>query len=392
MQKAVSLHTVIYNISLLCMKILFVIDAYESHSNGTSISAQRYAATLRTMGHEVRILTNSDSSDPDIYALRELYFPFFMSLIHANGYQYAKPDDKVIIPALHWCDIVHVYTPFFLGCRVKKLAKSMHKPLTAAFHIQAENISSAFHLGKVECVNRLIYRMLYRAMFRGIRHVHCPSQMMADELRHYGYDNTLHAISNGISSDFVYYRPAEERNYPGKYVITMVGRLSPEKRQDLLIEAVQQSRYSELIQLQFAGTGTVESTYRRLGRALRNEPSFGYYTREQLIDLLHDSHLYVHASDMESEAIGCIEAFATGLVPVISDSPLSATKQFALDERSLFHAGDAADLARKIDYWIEHPEERQAMEIRYAEEAEKYRINKAVKSFEAMLKEELQHA
>lgn len=374
------------------MKILFVIDAFESHSNGTSISAQRYASSLRRMGHEVRILTNSDSSDPNIYGLQELYFPLFMPLIHANGYQYAKPDDEIILQALRWCDIAHVYTPFFLGCRVKKLAQSMHKPLTAAFHIQAENISSAFHMGKVEWVNRFIYRMLYKAMYRGIRHVHCPSQMMADELRHYGYDNTLHAISNGISDDFVYYRPADERNYPGKYVITMVGRLSPEKRQDLLIQAADKSQYREFIQLQFAGTGTVEKYYRRMGRKLKNEPSFGYYTRKELIELLHDSHLYVHASDMESEAIGCIEAFATGLVPVISNSPLSATKQFALDERSLFRAGDAADLARKIDYWIEHPEERKSMEVRYSQEAEKYRLEKAVCSFEAMLKEELQHA
>lgn len=373
------------------MKILFAIDAFESHSNGTSISAQRYAETLRTMGHEVRILTNSDSSDSNIYGLREFHFPIFTFLVHANGYQYADPDDEIILRALRWCDIVHVYTPFFLGCRVKKLAERMNKPLTAAFHVQAENISSAFHLGKVECVNRLIYRLHYKTMFRGVRHVHCPSRMMADELRHYGYDNTLHVISNGISNDFVYYRPADERNYPGKYVITMVGRLSPEKRQDLLIRAAQKSRYSDHIQLQFAGTGTVERYYRRLGRKLRNKPSFGYYSREELIELLHDTHLYVHASDMESEAIGCIEAFATGLVPIISDSSLTATRQFALDERSLFRAGDAADIARKIDYWIEHPEERKAMEVRYAAEADKYRLDKAVRCFEEMLKQELQH-
>ena len=47
------------------MKILFGIDAFQSHSNGTSISAQRYAETLRTMGHEVRIITNTESSYPD---------------------------------------------------------------------------------------------------------------------------------------------------------------------------------------------------------------------------------------------------------------------------------------------------------------------------------------
>lgn len=374
------------------MKILFAIDAYESHSNGTSISAQRYAATLREMGHEVRILTNTDSTnDNTLYPLRELRLPPFTFMLHANGYQFAAPNDDVIRRALCWCDIVHVYTPYFLGCRVKKLAQAMHKPLTAAFHVQAENISSAFHLGKVEWVNRMIYRIHYRTMYRGIEHIHCPSQMMADELRHYDYDNLLHVISNGISDDFVYYRPADERNFPGRYVITMVGRLSPEKRQDLLMTAVQKSRYRDNIQLQFAGTGTMERAYRRMGRKLTHEPAFGYYSRQELIELLHDTHLYVHASDMESEAIGCIEAFATGLVPIISDSPLSATRQFALDERSLFRVGDPEDLARKIDYWIEHPEERKEMEIRYAKEAEKYRLQKAVQRFEAMLKEELQH-
>lgn len=55
-----------------------------------------------------------------------------------------------------------------------------------------------------------------------------------------------------------------------------------------------------------------------------------------------------------------MEALACGLVPVIANSPLSATPQFALDDRSLFQAGNAGDLADKIDYWIEHPEERAA--------------------------------
>ena len=70
--------------------------------------------------------------------------------------------------------------------------------------------------------------------------------------------------------------------------------------------------------------------------------------------------LYVHTSDAEIEAMSCMEAFACGLVPVIADSPRSATPQFALDERSLFPAGDTDALAERIDWWIEHPAERQA--------------------------------
>jgi glycosyltransferase involved in cell wall biosynthesis len=90
---------------------------------------------------------------------------------------------------------------------------------------------------------------------------------------------------------------------------------------------------------------------------------------------------------MESEAISCIEAFATGLVPVISNSNLSATKQFALDERSLFEAGDPQDLARAIDYWLDNPEEKHRMEKIYSESAAKYNINNSITQFEAMLQE-----
>lgn len=369
------------------MKILFGIDAFQVHNNGTSISAQRYAETLRTMGHEVRVLTNTETSYPDyIYPLKELRSPL-TPLLHANGYQFASPNETIINQALDWCDIVHVYTPFFLGCKIKKMARAMGKPLTAAFHVQAENISSAFRVGKVEKVNRMLYRFHYNTMYKGIQHVHCPSQMMADELKHYGFDNQLHVISNGISDDFVYCRPFNAEKNTDKIVITMVGRLSPEKRQDLVIKAVKMSKYEDRIQLQFAGAGPLEKRYRRLGKELTNPPIFGYYSREELIKLLHKTHIYVHASDMESEAIGCIEAFATGLVPIISNSPLSATKQFALDERSLFEVGNATDLKNRIEYWIEHPDERKEMEIKYAQEAKKYRLTEVVRDFESMLKD-----
>lgn len=88
---------------------------------------------------------------------------------------------------------------------------------------------------------------------------------------------------------------------------------------------------------------------------------------------------------MESEAIGCIEAFAMGLVPVISDSALSATRQFALCDQSLFQAGSARSLARRIDYWIEHEDEKRKMECVYAQFAKAYLLENCVAAFEQML-------
>ena len=81
-----------------------------------------------------------------------------------------------------------------------------------------------------------------------------------------------------------------------------------------------------------------------------------------------------------------MEAFACGLVPVIAQSPRSATPQFALDERSLFPAGDSAALARRIDYWLEHPEERGEMEKRYAESAADYSLENSILHTEEMFR------
>ena len=85
-----------------------------------------------------------------------------------------------------------------------------------------------------------------------------------------------------------------------------------------------------------------------------------------------------------------MEAFAEGLVPVVSDSPLSAVPQFALDERSLFRSGDSGDLAQKIDWWIEHPKEREEMSLRYAGSAKKYALEHCVAQFEQMMRQAME--
>lgn len=85
--------------------------------------------------------------------------------------------------------------------------------------------------------------------------------------------------------------------------------------------------------------------------------------------------------------MSCMEAFACGLVPVIADSPRSATPQFALDERSLFPAGDSDALARRIDWWIEHPAEREEMERRYAEHAKQYTLERSIEQTEEMFRQ-----
>ena len=167
----------------------------------------------------------------------------------------------------------------------------------------------------------------------------------------------------------------------------MIGRYSNEKRQDVLIEAIAKSKCADKIQLVLAGKGPKEAKYRKLGESLVNPPVMKFYNTENLIALLKSTDLYVHSADAEIEAISCIEAFACGNVPVIANSPNSATKQFALVEESLFEAGNSADLAKKIDFWIENENYRKEMELKYAQSANNYRLKDSIRKMEEMFED-----
>ena len=380
------------------MKILLVIDTYDTNNNGTSISAQRFAAVLREHGNEVRILTTGEPA-PDKFVLKEFKVPLFNDLIHSHGFQFAQVDLDIIREAVAWADIVHCMMPFALETATKLIADQMHKPSTAAFHIQPENMTSSIGLGKAERINDSFYQVFNWTLYSRFTHIHTPSQFMADELVKHGYKAKIHVISNGIDPDFIAAGQRKlsdrdncltSRSDSGHITITMVGRLSGEKRQDVIINAVPFSKYADRIQLVFAGKGPKYDEYVELGKQLKNPPQFVFLSKPELIDLLLHTDLYVHASDMESEAISCIEAFATGLVPVIANSEDSATPQFALDGRSLFAPGRPKDLARAIDWWFDHPDEKAKMEREYAEAAKKYDIDTSVRLCEQMFREAIE--
>ena len=372
------------------MKILLVIDDYISSNNGTTISCRRFAGELRRQGHEVKVLGTSLPDEPDMFRLEEYHLPIVDGLVRANDFHFSKVDMAVIRKAVAWADVVHCMMPFMLTYRTEQVVREMNKPATAAFHIQPENLLSAVRLGKWTLVNSALYAMWRKGIYDKFAFIHCPSEFMRQEMLDHRYKGDIRAISNGISDAFCLQEKRKTKKTEGKIVVTMVGRLAREKRQDVIIRAVRKSKYADRIQIVFAGKGPLEGFYKRLGRRLKNPPMFVYLNQSDLIDLLAETDVYVHASDMESEAISCIEAFATGLVPVISDSRKSATLQFAIDSRSLFKAGSPKDLAQKIDYWLDHPEEKKRMEAAYAKQGLDYTLEASVRKCVQMFEDAIE--
>ncbi len=373
------------------MKILLVINNYYMKGNGMAASARRTAQYLKEAGHEVRVLSGpnkyEDQPQPE-FCLKEFIFPLLQPIIAAQGFSYASSDPKIIEEAVRWADVVHLEEAFVLEIRTIKIAKKLGKPITATYHLHPENITNSLGpLRHWKGLNRAILRCMRNWVFNYCSYVQCPTENVLDRLRRYHFKSQLALISNGVIADDCT-RPQEmpedyeDPNRPLRVVY--IGRLSKEKDQSTLLDAMRFSSYAKRIQLIFAGNGPDAKRIKRKAHKLYEEgivgyePQFVFLDRNGLRRLVADADLCAHCATIEVEGLSIMEAMQQAAVPVIAVGPYSGTAQFALDRRSRFPERNPEALANRIDYWLANPEERWEMGHIYAKEIQKYDIRRSV--------------
>lgn len=350
------------------MKVTIICDVLGKENNGTTIAAMNLIRSLRNKGHEVTVVcSDEDKRGRGGYVVMpRLNLGPVNGYVRKNGVSLSRADKKLLEPVIRDSDVVHSMLPFTLGQSALKLAKQHGIPFTAGFHAQAENITSHIFMKDVALANRLAYLYMYHSFYRYVDAVHYPTDFIREVFEGtVGCSTNAFVISNGVGERFKPNGAKKPPEYRNKFVILFSGRYSKEKSHSVLIDAVAQSRHEREIQLIFAGDGPLRERLRELSRGLTNKPVFSFFPHNQMLNVLNYADLYVHPAEIEIEAIACMEAIACGQVPVIADSPRCATKKFALDERNLFENRNAADLAQKIDYFIDHPEEIAAYRERY---------------------------
>lgn len=361
------------------MKVLIVSNNYYLRGNGVCTAVQALRSRLLEKGIDVRILAceNSEAgaAQPD-YPLKHFKFPVFEPIIKANGYRYPKVDKTVIRKAVEWADVIHLMEGFPLQSTAARIASRLGKPCVGTYHIFTDNITANLEIGYDTFVNRLINKWWSSSVYNHCTSVQCPTTKVKEHLEKNGYTSQLRVITNGIALSEPVKSDFDPHTRP--YRILCTGRLSNEKSQITLLEAMRQSRYASEIEIHFAGNGPKAKKIKKAAQklydngTLTHRPVFGFYSADELRQMAADSYLYIHCAIVEVEGLSCLEAIQQGTVPIIAESDLSATSQFALDQRSLFKARDPKDLAQKIDWWIEHPEERAAMGRQYSESVKKY--------------------
>ena len=370
------------------MTLTVICDVLGKENNGTTIAAMNLIRSMRAKGHTVRVVCADEErrGEKDYYVVPTQDLGPLNLYLKKNGVTLALPDNEIILKALDGADAVHIMTPFLLASRAAKLAHELGLPITAGFHCQAENFTSHIFLQKFTAVNKLVYKAFDRSVYRYVDCIHFPTQFICNDFeKEIGHPTVHRVISNGVNRAFVPHRCEKPEELKGKFVILFTGRYSREKSHHILIKAAGLSRHRGEIQLIFAGSGPLEEKLRKQARSLPNEPIFRFFSREEMVRVYNYSDLYVHPAEVELEAIACLEAISCGLVPVINDSPRSATKYFAKSRRNLFDFSSAEDLAAKIDWWIEHPAQRAACAKSYADYARMFNFDHCMDEMENMI-------
>ena len=371
------------------MKILFVLNNYYATGNGLSASARRTVQALKDAGEDVRVLSgpNPSGSGPQPeFLLKKFYFPFFQGLIEAHGYQFASSDKRIIEEAVRWADVIHLEEPFVLEYKTIKIAKRLGKPIVGTYHLHPENIFCSLGMGDKKEINRWLLRRERDYVFDHCSHLQCPTQNVQERLERHHFKSELRIISNGLVPEACI-RPVDP---PADYLdplrplkVVYIGRLSVEKDQPTLLEAIRHSSFSHRIQLHFAGQGPMEKEYKRMAkklyedRVVRYKPEFSFHTRDELRTIAAEADLCIHCATVEVEGLSIMEAIQQGAVPIIAAGWHTGTSQFALDARSVFPEGDAQMLAGRMDWWLAHPKERWEMGKKYAASMAKYDIAKS---------------
>ena len=372
------------------MKIAVVCDVLGRENNGTTIAAMNLIRSLKQKGHEVRVVCSDEEKKgkPGYFVMPRLNLGPFNGYVAKNGVAIAALNKGVLARALCGVDIIHVMIPFSVGCAAARYARKYGIPLTAGFHCQAENVTNHIFMKDFALANRAAYMIFYHNLYRYCDCIHYPTQFICDVFEGIVGPTPHRVISNGVGSDFAPREVRRPKALEGKYVVLFIGRYSKEKSHKVLIDAAALSKYRDRLQLVFAGTGPqAKNIAARAERRGILPPIMKFYGRDELVGIINSADMYVHPAEIEIEAISCLEAIACGKVPLISDSPRSATRYFAMSERNLFRCNDPADLAKKLDWWLSHPAEREECSRSYLGYSAQFDYRTCMDRMEEMLLE-----
>lgn len=347
------------------MRILHVITSLQT--GGAEHLLVDLLPRLRASGHNtVELLLFNGRQTPFMQVLKEKGVK-----IHAlsmGGSVYNPMNIFRMIRYVVEYDIIHTHnTACQLFVPVSKMIGLSRKPL-----VTTEHSSNNRRRNKWWC------RPIDRWMYNRYAAVVCIADQPRRNLEaHIGKRNNILTIPNGVDTErFV--RPIKDITAQDQFVITMVAGLRVEKDHETVLRAM--THLPGNYRLQLVGGGVKEESL----RALANELGLGdrvefMGVRLDVPDILEQSDIVVLSSHWEGLSLSSIEGMASGR-PFIA-SEVDGLREMVGGVGVLFPHGDDKELASKIQWLCEHPDEYREVAKRCQDKARQYDISLTVNKY-----------
>jgi glycosyltransferase involved in cell wall biosynthesis len=359
------------------MRILMVTEQYLPMVGGVSTVTENLSQDLAAAGHQVWVAAPSEGHYDQRVEHGRVHLHRFSSFEWPayDGLRIALLPLAPLRRLLRVSrpDVVHIQSPLVLGNLALLLAGSSHIPVVATNHYMPINMAPSLNddplLGK--SFKALAYSYLV-SFYNRCDFITCPTATALAMLKEHGLKVPSRPISNGIDLRRFAPRPRDEAlrrrlELPADRPLALyVGRISEEKRVDVLLDAIAQLR--QPAHLALGGSGPIRQQLEARAAELnitRRVSFLGHVPDEDLVDLYRLADLFVMPSVAELQSVATLEALAVGLPVVAADA--GALPELVRDGENglLFSPDDSAALARRLDCLAADP----GLRVRLAERA-----------------------
>lgn len=315
------------------MHIGLFTDCYSPQVNGVVTSVKILEEELRTLGHQVTVITVSAPGYEDDHdnVLRMPSVPFIgWSEFRLGIPMYNETYRKIKRLGL---DVIHTHTEFTVGLIGKHLATLMDIPIIHTYHTMYEDYTHyVFDHKYGKRVVKKIITTSSKFYVRRYDSIIAPTSKTKNALRGYGVRNNIHVVPTGIDIKKFEHNtePSSQIALRAKYdlkkddyVLLALGRISKEKSMDALVR--QMPRILKFIpnaKLLIVGDGPFRSTLALMVKEMRLEEHViftGQVSYEEVGRFYCSADLFVNASTSETQGLTIIEAMASRLPVVVYD-------------------------------------------------------------------------
>ncbi len=299
------------------MRIALISDTFSPEINGVAKTLERFTYYLsrQRIDYEIFAPESSSRTFSPLPINHSLSIPFFLY----PQCRFALPNIIKIKKKIREFNptIMHVATPFSMGLSGIHVAKKLSIPLVGSHHTDFEHYLPSYKLGHL---SPLLWRYM-KWFYEPFEEIFVPSLETKKQLLNQGFKD-VSIWSRGVDHHLFhpYYDKFDIRikyNIKRPYILTYVGRLSPEKNVAFLLKLSRllPNHLRHQVQWLIVGDGpSKEALEQEAGDSIT---FIGFLEHEHLAKLYAASDLFIFPSETETFGNVVLEALSCG-TPVIA--------------------------------------------------------------------------